>query len=278
MKNRYKEKYMQPSTLYEQAQLRYEEMLKVIKEKEQDLERAPDGAIRIAASRKYPQYYLRKEPSDKNGIYISKSEMKLIKTHLQKNYDQKVLKLLIEESKTLKALIDKHSDKIKQIQNLYSNNHDEVKSLITPVAISDEDYIKVWLGKRYEGKAISDKLPYFETNNKELVRSKSELNIANMLAKSGLPYKYECPLTLKNGSTIYPDFTVLDVKNRREIYWEHRGMMDDRNYANHAVSRVKSYAHNGYMLGRDLIITEETSTNPLGTDEIKLMIKTIQNM
>ena len=60
---------------------------------------------------------------------------------------------------------------------------------------------------------------------------------------------------------------------RREIYWEHRGMMDDRMYMKHAVQRLKEYAKSGIFVGDNLLITEETSTLPLGTNEIESVIK-----
>ena len=90
--------------------------------------------------------------------------------------------------------------------------------------------------------------------------------------QKGIPYKYECPKALLNGKEIYPDFTVLNVKARKEIYWEHRGMMDDREYAKQAVFKLKSLMKNGIILGDNLIITEETTANPLGTNEIETII------
>ena len=88
-----------------------------------------------------------------------------------------------------------------------------------------------------------------------------------------VPYKYECPLQIDKGNVIHPDFTVLDVKRRCEVYWEHRGMMDDREYSRHAVTRVKDYEKAGIFLGDKLIITEETGITPLGTYEIERVIK-----
>ena len=73
------------------------------------------------------------------------------------------------------------------------------------------------------------------------MRSKSELNIADTLYKMEIPYKYKCPFVLMNGRTVHPDFTILDIVNRREIYWEHRGMMDDRMYLKQSVQRIKEY-------------------------------------
>ena len=94
-----------------------------------------------------------------------------------------------------------------------------------------------------------------------------------MLESKGIPYKYECPLVLQNGIVIYPDFTLLDIRNRQEIYWEHRGMMDDKEYARNSVQRIKTLMRNGICIGKNLIITEETLTYPLGTDEIKTIIQ-----
>ena len=177
------------------------------------------------------------------------------------------------ESESLKKLLFKTENVITAVQNIYSDSPAEVKELIIPIDVSDEDYAQKWLNIPYEGKVIPDLLPFFETKRKERVRSKSELNIANALADKGIPYKYECPLQLRNGAIIYPDFTVLDVKRRKVMYWEHRGMMDDKEYAKNSVQRLKTMMGEGIFVGEKLIITEETSTSPLGTNEINAIIK-----
>ena len=159
------------------------------------------------------------------------------------------------------------------IQLIYSKAPNDVKKYITPIDMSDEDYIAMWLDEEYVRKEIGDSVPVYETNLKERVRSKSELTIANTLSKYGIPYKYECPLTLRNGYVIHPDFTVLNIKKRQQFYWEHRGMMDDPDYATSTVFRMKSYMNSGIILGKNLIITEETASNPLGTNEIEAVIE-----
>lgn len=143
--------------------------------------------------------------------------------------------------------------------------------------ISDEDYIKKWLDVQYEGKKISEDIPVYKTNNGEFVRSKSELQIANMLKKMNCPYRYEAPFVLSDGRVVYPDFTILDVARRREVYWEHRGMMDDKQYARNSVDRIKLLIKSGLHIGADLFITEETSSSPLGTDEIEEVINCIKS-
>ena len=56
----------------------------------------------------------------------------------------------------------------------------------------------------------------------------------------GIEYKYECPLHLKDGRVVYPDFTFLSPRIGREIYWEHNGRVDDPIYARKICRRFKS--------------------------------------
>ena len=68
------------------------------------------------------------------------------------------------------------------------------------------------------------------TERGELVRSKSELVIADKLHARGIDYAYEQPLVLPNGRTRYPDFTIADDAKGVTFYWEHVGLLDDPGY------------------------------------------------
>ena len=68
------------------------------------------------------------------------------------------------------------------------------------------------------------------TESGDLVRSKSEVIIADKLFARGVDYAYEQPLTLPNGSTRYPDFTIADPARGVTFYWEHLGLLDDPAY------------------------------------------------
>ena len=50
-------------------------------------------------------------------------------------------------------------------------------------------------------------------------------------------------------------------------------MMDDKEYAKSSVLRLKALMKEDIFIGEKLIITEETLTNPLGTNEIDAIIK-----
>ena len=112
--------------------------------------------------------------------------------------------------------------------------------------------------------------------NGERVRSKSEVIIADALERSGIPYKYECPRELSDGGQrVYPDFTCLNLRTRKEVLWEHLGMMDNPEYASMAVKKFSSYLKNGFVLGVNLIVSMECSDKPLNQTEVRKIIQGI---
>ena len=272
MKQYKNSRLLQNTSLYDEAARRYKEISEHQLAVEGALRKAPAGLIHIVKSGTRIQFYLRENKSDRSGKYIRKSDTDTLQTFLQKSYLEKVLKLLEIERKNLEMLLKKSDNITAKIKRIYSDLPEQIKCYINPIDMSDEEFASGWQSLRYIGKEIPDYVPVYETIRGERVRSKSELTIANMLAEKGIPYKYECPKTLLNGKVFYPDFTVLNVKEHKEVYWEHRGMMDDREYARQAVFKLKSLMKNGIILGDNLIITEETSANPLGTDEIETII------
>lgn len=68
-----------------------------------------------------------------------------------------------------------------------------------------------------------------ETLDGNFVRSKSEVIISNLLFQAGIKYEYEKPLYYEGGKHIMPDFTLF-LPNKKEIYWEHVGMLGKESY------------------------------------------------
>lgn len=77
-----------------------------------------------------------------------------------------------------------------------------------------------------------DTREWHRTLRGELVRSKSEMRIANCLYERGIDYEYEKPLHLCNGRCIYPDFTIRD-RLGLTFYWEHLFPLNDQRYREH---------------------------------------------
>lgn len=181
---------------------------------------------------------------------------------------------MLAAKQELKALekLDKLYQKA-SCEDIYEKLHIQRQCFVTPIEISDDEYVQNWEEETYEGKGFSMGYPEYYTDKGERVRSKSEIIIANILNKYNIPYKYERPLYLKDYVTMHPDFTVLNARTRKEIFFEHFGMMDDPQYAEAAINKLETYAKNGVFIGDNLIATFESKQKPLNQKMVETMIK-----
>ena len=228
------------------------------------------GKLRVCSRGNSFQYYLRDNPTDFNGSYISKENIQVAKDIAQHEYTEQFLKVLQEEINVLNRFLKTYPAEI--IENVYENLHRGRKELITPWIESEEDFFRKWQGYEFQGLGYAEDTPEFYTQKGERVRSKSELIIADMLEKENIPYRYECPIFLKGFGKVYPDFTVLNKRKKKEFYWEHLGMMDDPVYAEKAMKKIRTYEQNGYCVGIDLILTFESKNVPISQKQISNII------
>ena len=244
----------------------------IIAEKNSSLNTSPPGKLRIIRRGKQNYYYHRKDPQDTNGTYIPRKDFGLAHALAQKEYDQKMIEAAKKDLKIIQELLKKLSK-----QSFESCNFSLSKSygnLIQPVILSDEAFAAQWQNMPYQKKRYWDDQKEFFTNREERVRSKSELLIANALDQRNIPYRYECACNLRGFGPVYPDFTVLNLRLRKVFLWEHLGMMDDPEYVIKAMRKLSLYENNGYYLGDRLILTHETSQEPLKSKLIDKMIDT----
>lgn len=249
---------------------RKEYLQQLINEKEEALIGVPSGLLRICKGRNKVQYYYRTNPKDFSGVYISEKDYELAKALAQKSYDKKVLTSAQKELKAVDSYISSFQET--QAEEIYEKLHQERRKLIEPIRETDEQYILNWQNVQYLGKEFDDGLPEIYTEKGERVRSKSELIIADLLEREGIPYRYEYPVKIKGWGKFYPDFTALNVRKRKEIYWEHLGMMDDAAYVENTLQKIALYEQNGMFPNDNLILTYETKKNPINPKIVRLMI------
>ena len=239
----------------------------IIKEKKEEIVAAPKGIVNVARSGQRVQYYYKSSSKDKKRKYLRKAEEPLIKAICQREYDEKVLEAAEKENIRLKMLLALYE--AETCEDVYKKLKEERKIFVEPIALSDEEYVSQWLAKEYVKKGFEENCPEYYTDNGERVRSKSEILIANALKRHNVPYRYEAPLNLKGWGTIHPDFTVLNVRTRKEYLWEHMGKMDKEGYRDYALNRIIDYEKHGIFPGDKLILTHETLKDPLNSKIIE---------
>lgn len=238
--------------------VRYQDLLRLLIE---DLKRTSKPGKMMIETRKSGVYY--KFTLENRRWYINKKDQVKLKKYLQIDYNNRVLKTATNQLEAITRFLNSfHPDELEQI---YSDRPAETKLLISPYAVSNEDYAAAWLAKQHKTrKAVTE----YVTSKGEYVRSKSEVIIADTLASLGIPYKYEPELVTKSDGLVYPDFLILDANTRKEIYYEHFGKMNDPEYVKRTLTKLDAYAKEGIILGNNFIATFESEDHPLNRNTV----------
>lgn len=246
---------------------RKEELEKKIEEAKRDICLAPKGNLRITNCRGARQYYHVTEKGDTTGVYLSTKDMPLIYDLAQKAYAERFLKMAEKEVNAIdKFLASTCSERV------FSTLSTDRKMLVNPYMIDDEEYVKRWMNVSFAKNTYKEEELTRATKRGDFVRSKSEAALADIYYELGIPYRYEAALVLRNGTIRYPDFTLLDVRNRREVYHEHFGLMDDSGYRRDCLQKLDDYRDSGIYMGRNFIMTYEGYGSRFDTNSIRKMI------
>lgn len=226
--------------------------------------------IAISKSNGKDQYYWVDKLTQKRK-YARIEEMGKLKKVAQRDYEKLLKKKLVKIRNDIWGFLKLYD--IKALENVYIGMADARKKLVTPIIEPTEIYVENWKKETYEPMGFNENVTDYISNNGIRVRSKSELIIANMLEQKGVPYRYEYPLMLKGIGTVRPDFTCLNIRTRKEYIWEHFGMMDNISYSNKNIAKIEAYEQSGYFLGKNMIMTFETSQHAISSNILKAMIE-----
>jgi len=252
-----------------------EEKLKGYKVKPNSIDKNNRGKNAIVAMIKGKKVQLYERGDNRKYNYVHVNEMHNAIKLVKKEYLENLVKCAQKELTCVNRLlgaIEKNS-----IENVYGKIGKAKQMLVNPIYISNDLYREKWLNETYNGKYFDDDCVEIYTDKGERVRSKSEKIIADKLHKENIDYRYEYPITMPGWGEIYPDFTILDLENRRNIILEHFGMMDDESYVNNAILKLQQYAAMGYNLGDNLFVTMETSGRPFDSRMLDGIIKQIKS-
>ncbi len=228
--------------------------------------------LRAARVRNSFQYSLRPIGTSQTGIYIKEKDIGIAKDMAKVEYYEKLLEEIEKELEVLEKAVG-WEDSI--YLSVLKRMTEAKQNLLDCPFKSDDEYIISWLQQEYEHKEFRDGSPEYYTKKGVRVRSKTEVIISDILSENGVPYLYEKPLKLKRG-VIHPDFTLLNIRDRREVYWEHFGMMEDIEYRDNVFIRIRSYENNGLYQGESTIWTFESSKHSVNIKDIRDMVKSLK--
>lgn len=249
---------------------------------ENKLSRAPKGSLRTSVNKGLTRYYEVEECGDTRGKYINAKNLKRAKALAEKDYYQKLVKQAQKELNGIERMvkiIDNNASIYKgkafYAEEIYDSLNDGRRSLVSSAFIGDEEYAEKWQAKVYPTNPYKPEEKIYPTTKGDMVRSKSEALLANMYYRLGIPYRYEAEIKLEDGKRAYPDFTLLDISNRQEIYHEHLGRLDEDKYCLRNLCKIEDYRKVGIFVGKNLLITHEITGCPLNLQEVEKSMKWI---
>lgn len=245
---------------------RYELLSRSINDIEKKIRLFPEGWVSIRSRNDRYYYYLSGYNSDDK--YLKDKEQ--IDTLLQKDYLKKVLRQAKRELSAIEKMSKLYPSTL--AEDVFDQLSEGRKSHIKPINVYDDAYAQKWMEAPYKRKPFKKDMPEFYTTKGERVRSKSEIIIADRLRANGIPYRYECPLKVGK-KIIHPDFTILRMSDRKILYHEHCGKMDDPKYIEDMLTRGKDYSLEDVLLGDRLFYTFESDTTPLDVAMLDMLIK-----
>lgn len=232
----------------------------------------PRGILRYTNKKNEVQFFRRRNKKDINGVYITSKDVKTPQELAQKKYLDSLIKTAENDLKKIQKAIG-------LIESVETEGAIEGKDLpdilakiVTPVIVSDEDYAKEWMSQR---SPVFDAFgnPDVPTQLGFNVKSKSEGMVIDTAVYYGIPIKYEPELTLPDGSYFRPDFVILDLSDRSEIFIEHFGCIDSDAYRDEMCEKINKYARNGIVLGKNFLATFETGRVKFDRETIAGMLK-----
>ena len=232
----------------------------------------PQGSLRVSRCGRTFQYYWREQ---KDGVwkYLAKHELGKARQKAEDEYREKLLELARKELSDLTRRLKSPDMCMVGIRETYESIRPGRRALIEPWILPDEIIRQEFCAETFAPLETFSENKIHTTSGGETVRSKSEWMIAEALHSFGIPYQYEAPLLLPDGSCVRPDFRCLNVRTRRVFIWEHFGKMGDPDYAASAMRKRSQYEAAGYFPGENLILTEECNSSPLVYPTIERQIR-----
>lgn len=232
----------------------------------QRLAALPEGKLQLVTV-KGKKYYRRLE--DGEYVYVGKQERSDIGKLQHRRFWETMLKNVKINQKLIKDYLHywRSTDPAEVMACLPKAYQCEVSSVFPKAADFDG-----WATSPYDKSEVRpDKLRH-KTLKGDLVRSKSEAIIANLLYDRKIPYRYEENLLLEN-ELIAPDFKIAVRTENRFKLLEHCGMIDDVIYRERFKRKLVLYLLNGYIPWRDVFFTFDTVDGSIDTGAIQQMIE-----
>lgn len=252
--------------LYKKMILEKENLTKQILDLRKEIRTLPDGKLICSHTGPYIKWFC---SDGHKKIYIPKKNRALASNLALKKYLSTKMDALISEVNAIDFYLRHHKESHESMSIFLRTPG--YKELLSEHFNPASDELKEWANAPYERSNSHPENLTHKCASGNIVRSKSEMLIDMFLYTHKIPFRYECPLIL-DGITIYPDFTIKHPLTGSLYYWEHFGLIDEPEYLESALKKLRLYSSNGIIPTIQLIATFESKKSPLGAELIESIV------
>lgn len=205
------------------------------------LQKLPDEPICTRKRSGYYEYCIRKKDEDGkwHEKYLSAKDIEYIKQCCEAAYFRKLIPVLKKERGVLQNFLKQFNPDEKY--DVWASLPDGYKELTPQVVRNKKEKCTAWEQGEFEANPMQIPGARYVSKKGEVMRSRIELIVADMLFDLGVSYRYECRLDLAS-DYVFPDFTIMHPESLELYYIEIFGMMDDPKYENDAFRKISKYA------------------------------------
>jgi len=247
--------------------LRKQELTKEILTIKKHINKLPKGKLICAHNGIYTKWYI---SDGHKKTYIPKKNRKLAEDLAMKKYLSLKLDTMVSEVNAIDFYLRHYRDNTEIASALLkAPGYQELLSQhFRPVS----EELKEWMNAPYERNTSHPENLTHKCMSGNTVRSKSEMLIDMSLCIYQIPFRYENPLIL-DGITFYPDFTIRHPRTGQFYYWEHFGRVDDPEYLESPLRKLRLFSAHGIYPSINLITTYETKDVPLSAELVENIIE-----
>jgi len=239
-----------------------------------------EGWVLIKESRKRSgiTYYDVTRKGSKKKTYLGNERHEQVLGVKRYRYARKALKILDDDIELLDTLLSNYvQPDYNTINNMLPETYrTDLHSAGGSEAVMPQEAIE-WK-RRLEGEKA--KYPPYKPEQLKhpaldgtMMRSKSEVIIANILILAGIPFVYEVPIFI-NGNMMLPDFTILSLIDlKSEIIIEHQGMVYVEEYANKFIRSLKLYLQSEWVPNKNLFFTFDNAKEILDPNQVMSILR-----
>ena len=231
----------------------------------------PEGELYIRSDDKQKQYFQRLPKGGnrkKEHRYGIKKQPELLKALSRKAYIDEVLPILDKDLKEIGKLLDKYKATDEEsVMGDFLEKYPELSDGVYHGRRESGNWSE-WQSAEQSFHPESLKSTASDGSGR---RSVGELLIGAKLKHYKIPYRYEVPA--HPDLPYIPDFTVKRPRDGKIFFWEHFGLVNDKEYMERNRRKLLDYERVGIVPWENLIITYNQSDGGINEKLIDAMIE-----